>query len=176
MGRGCEVGVAPRCRMPEVRRGVSARTVVVTWTLVALIAPAACSSRPKRSAEAFCSTMRSEKKRILGQLDDADAQLDGGSGDPAESAVKLLMEIGQGIQAIGELRTYFHKLERVAPDEIRTEVGIVADAIDEQLDSAKDAVDNPLKALGGALVTGFMTSGQMQAVDTYAREHCGESI
>jgi hypothetical protein len=86
------------------------------------------------------------------------------------------MGLGATAQAIGELRTYFRKLERVAPEEIDTEVKIVAEAVDQQLKAAGGAAANPLGAFGSAVVTSITTSGQLQAVDRYARSNCGEAI
>jgi hypothetical protein len=113
--------------------------------------------------------MRSEKKRILGQLNAATKPTGDGTLD-------ALTGLGATAQAMGELRTYFRKLQRVAPDEIHTEVKIVSEAVDQQLKAAGDAAANPLGAFGSALVTSLTTSGQLQTVDTYARKHCGEGI
>lgn len=146
----------------------------LVWLLVMAVmlgvTGVACSDDgSERSVEAFCSTMRSEKKRILTQLEST-------SGSSSDDLAGVLAGLGASVQAIGELRTYFRKLERVAPSEIQTEVEIVSQAMDDQLKAAEDAIDNPIASLGSALLTGLTTSGQLQSVDDYARSNCGAGI
>lgn len=156
--------LAHRAQRPGPPRGAIAAALLLAVGVIV-----SCSNGSERSVEAFCSTLRSEKARILDQFESASAP----SGDGFADA---LSGLGASVQAMGELRTYFRKLERVAPDRIQTEVEIVAESIDRQFDAAKDAARDPLGAFGSALITGFTTSGQMQAVDRYARENCGEGI
>lgn len=127
---------------------------------------------PERSAAAFCQTMRSEKERILAQLEETSAA-GAASGDEFLAA---LSGLGASIQALGELRTYFQKLAKVAPEDIRTEIEIVAESYDQQVDDAGDGVTKPLETAVGALFEGLATSGQVSAVDEYARANCGEGI
>ena len=150
------------------------RPAYVVIACIATVSPlaAACSSGPERSVESFCSTMRSEKARILDQLKDAQNATAAGN----DQLASVLLGLGGSIQAIGELRTYFAKLSAVAPEEIRVEVEIVADAVNKQLDAAGDAASNPLGSLGSALVTSITTSGQLNAVNEFAKSNCGEGI
>ena len=131
-----------------------------------------CSSGPERSAEAFCSTLRSEKERILGQLSDGQAAAEAQD----DELVGMLTGLGASVQALGELRTYFGKLADVAPDEIRHEVEILEEEIGEQLDNAQNVADDPLGSLASAFVDSFSLSGQLSAVNDYAMDNCGESI
>lgn len=124
----------------------------------------------ERSAEAFCSTMKSEKQRILAQFE---ATSSAGSPESLEGA---LAGAGASIQALGELRTYLHRLSDVAPDEIQAPLEIVKDAYDKQFEQMGDAARNPLGALASGLVGSMATSGQLSELDAYAREHCGEGI
>lgn len=162
LGRSCDVAG---------RRRLAVRAALVA-VAVAVVAPACSSGGSERSTASFCSTMRSEKQRIRGQLDDAAAAQEAAGDDFA----MVLIGLGGSIQAIGELRTYFRKLAAVAPDEIRTEAEIVAESYDKQLDSAGDAVGDPLGGLGGLLMSSLTTSGQMNALDEFAFANCGEHL
>jgi hypothetical protein len=159
--------------MGSLRKAAAARSTRLALILVIAAGPmVACSGEPDRSVESFCSTMRSEKARILEQLEGVQAAAE--SSDDEFAGV--LLGLGGSMQALGELRTYFAKLSDVAPDEIRVEVEIVAEAMDKQLDAAGDAVGDPLGGLGSALMTSLTTSGQLAAVDEFARSNCGEGI
>lgn len=145
------------------------------WVLIVAImtATASCGdSGPIRSAAAFCGTLKSEKTRVTAQLNDT-VSAGQASGD---DLVAVLSTFGGSLQALGELRTYFAKLSAVAPNEIRTEVEIVAKSYDAQLDAASKAVSDPLGSLSSGLFSAMTTSGQMNSVDSYARTHCGEGI
>src|SRR5947209_5783098 len=85
-----------------------------------------------RSPEAFCSALHSEKQRILAEFN---ATSHAGSND---QLARLLLGLGASLQALGELRTYFHKLADVAPDEIKDDAQIVANDWDRQVSSASD--------------------------------------
>ena len=79
-------------------------------------------------------------------------------------------------QALGELRTYLRKLAIVAPNEIRTDAEIVAQGYDEQLKAAKDALKDPLSAIASSLIDGMMMSGQLNRLNQFALDNCGQSI
>ena len=147
------------------------RQVIALLTLALSVCTASCSDGT-RSPAAFCSTMRSEKRRILEQFEsiqDAGEQ----SGD---ALVVVIAQLGGSIQAYGELRTYFAKLGEVAPEEIRAEVEIVRDSLSDQIDRAGDAVSDPLGAIAGGIFSSIATSGQLEAVNNYALNNCGESV
>jgi len=135
-------------------------------------AAVSCSSGPERSVESFCTTLRSEKERILAQIDQGSAAAEAQSDELASG----MMSLGVTLQALGELRTYFHELADVAPDEVRTEVEIIRDEVDKQFDTAGDAASNPLGSLAEAVVSGFAMSGQMETVNNFAKDNCGEGI
>lgn len=139
---------------------------------VVLALTTACSNGPGRSAEAFCDTLHSEKQRILSQFQDAQQAADATNDELAS----VLAGLGGSIQALGELRTYFHKLADHAPEEIRTEAEIVADAYDDQMDAAGNAAANPLGALASGLFGSMAISGQLDTMNQFALQNCGESI
>lgn len=126
-------------------------------------------SRSERSAASFCRVLRSEKTRILQQFN-ATSRVGAGT------SVSALAGLGASLQAIGELRTYFHKLAKVAPSEIETEADIVAKQYDQLLDSMSNISSNPLAGLAGSLLSSVSISGQLNSLDTFARKNCGESI
>lgn len=134
--------------------------------LVAVMLSTACSGG--RSTEAFCSTLGSEKERIRGQLD---AGLDAMESQEDDFA-KALVGVGATMQSVGELRTYFDKLARVAPEEIRVEAEIVA----EEMANQTRVPELSLEGLASSLLGGVAISGQLESLDRYARQHCGESI
>lgn len=151
---------------------VSRRAGVATVAALLVVGTVGCSSSPERSTEAFCSTMKSEQARILAQFN---ATVDAGKASN-DGMTQALMGLGASIQALGELRTYFHKLSDVAPEEIRTEAEIVAQGYDDQLKAAKDAVSDPLGALASTLFEGMMMSGQLDTLNQFAVRECGQSI
>lgn len=137
--------------------------------LCAVLGVTGCGGQT-RSVSAFCNTLHSEKQRILAQFN---ATSQSGSSD---QLVRALAGVGASLQALGELRTYFHKLSDVAPDQIRDDAEIVAKDWDHQIDTAASAAAHPLSALAGALVTGVTTSGQLNSMNQFALTHCHESI
>lgn len=130
----------------------------------------ACVGGDERSVEAFCDTIESEQERILDQFDAA-----GGNAE-VDSFESMLAGLGASVQAIGELRTYFEKLAKVAPPEIQTEVEIVAREYDQMLDDVADAVDNPLGALVSGVMSSVEISGPVNTIDEYAVDNCGTHI
>jgi hypothetical protein len=154
--------------------GSSRRHRPALVALVVLVAALtmACSSGPERSAESFCRTLRAEKQRILDQLSEGSAAAEAQSDD----LLGVMMGLGVTVQALEELRTYFHKLADVAPEEIRTEVELVRDEFDTQFENAGDAASDPLGSLATSIFGSMAVSGQLDAVNSYAQEHCGEGI
>lgn len=145
------------------------RRAELTVALCAVVITS-CSNVEARSAERFCSTMLAEKSRIRAQFD---ALADSNTGD---NFLDVIGGLSASIQAIGELRTYFNKLAAVAPDEIRHEAEIVAQQYDHQLENVQNAMSNPLDAAVSAVVGSITISGQVNSLDRFARQHCGESI
>lgn len=135
--------------------------------LLLFIGPlASCvSSAPERSTANFCSTMKSEQTRILRQLDQTSSASDD------ENAKPFLNLVASG-QAIGELQTYFKKLAKVAPEEIRTETEILGDKIDE----VTTVSDLSITGIAKQLVSGISISGQLSTVNEFAKQNCGAPI
>ena len=116
--------------------------------------------------------MKSEQARILAQFN---ATVDAGNAS-SDGMVQALSGLGASIQALGELRTYLRKLAIVAPNEIRTDAEIVAQGYDDQLKAAKDALKDPLSAIASSLIDGMMMSGQLNRLNQFALDNCGQSI
>jgi hypothetical protein len=123
---------------------------------------------PTRSAEAFCATMTSEQERILAQF-----QQNAGPG-PTESDdfAEAFMTVFASVQALGELRTYFDKLAKVAPDEIQTEAEIIAEKMDTILEGPDVSVEGVVKSM----MLAIELSGPLDTLNAYALEHCGKGI
>lgn len=115
-------------------------------------------------------TLSSEKVPILDQLDANSNQ------DSEDPLVKGLSGIGASLQAVGELRTYFNKLSAAAPEEISEEAEIVAEQYDRQLDDAAGGASDPLGTTVSVIVGGVAVSGQLDALNSFALDNCGESI
>lgn len=154
-----QTGVSRRMRMENTRL---MRSVVTMTSLVALTAGlAGCGS--SRSVEAFCETHNNHKAQYLAAFDAANSAMAGGD--------FLAGLMGAGT-AVGDLNTMWKDLAKVAPDDIRTDVEIVADGWAKQSESAAEAADNPLKALASSLAGSFTLAGPMSRVDEYVRTHC----
>ena len=139
--------------------------------VVLLTSLTACSGS-QRTTAAFCSTMKSEQSRILAQFN---SSKDAAAGQN-DAFANALMGVGATVQALGELRTYFHKLSAVAPKEIEEETKLVADWYDDQVKSAKGAISNPLGSLASSALDGIMISGPMNTVNKFALQNCGQSV
>lgn len=126
---------------------------------------------PTRSAAAFCSTLHSEKQAILGQFNASSS-----SGGSPNSLMGALSGLGASVQAISELRTYFHKLADVAPSPIEDDASIVAQSYDEQMNGMGQAMSNPIAGAFGALIQGATYSGQLDAMNRFALQNCHESV
>lgn len=114
-----------------------------------------------RSTAALCNTLHFETQRILAQFN---ASSHPGSND---QLVQALSGLGASLQALRELRTYFHKLSDVGPDEIKE---------DQEVSNAANEAANPLSAFAGALASGAMDSGQLSTLNQFALTHCHESV
>lgn len=130
--------------------------------LLLVLPLAACGDG--RSPEAFCSTMETHKERYLAATDVALGNVERGD------ELGLLAGGAQMITAIGDLQVMWKDLAEVAPDDIRTDVEVIRDTTQEQLDAAKGG--DPLAMLSSGLVTGFTSAGSYQRVDAFVREHC----
>lgn len=152
-------------KMRWCRFGASASTALVGAALLV----GGCGGQT-RSVAAFCSTLHSEKQRILAEFNSTAHSVS------SDQLVQALSGLGASLQALGELRTYFHKLSDVAPDEIKAEAEIVAKDWDQQVADAANEAAHPLSALAGALINGATTSGQLNTLNQFALNNCHESI
>jgi hypothetical protein len=161
-------GMAPIAEDRSPRRQCS-HLAAAMLAVLALVA--GCSSGPERSTESFCNTLKSEQERILDQFEEVSSAA--GEGDGLS---QVLLGVGGSIQALGELRTYFDKLSKVAPTSIQSEMEIIAEQYDEQFDDIAAAADNPLAGLVGGIIDSIAISGQMNTVNQFALDNCGQSL
>lgn len=123
-----------------------------------------------RSTAAFCSTMLSQQKQILAQMNRT-ANANSGNG-----LAHAFDELGASVEGVSALSSYFDALAQVAPPAIEDDANTVAQSYKQELSDASDAASNPLGALGGALMTSMSSSYQMNAMNDFALKHCGHSI
>ncbi|MBB2988507.1 hypothetical protein [Terracoccus luteus] len=83
-----------------------------------------------------------------------------------------LAGLGGLMENLGEFTRMLHKLDELAPDEIKSEMSESVKAWDRQADTAQEMVKNPLGALAGGLASSIMSSGSMKAVDVWAKQNC----
>lgn len=151
------------------------RLVLTVLAVAGVVGVSSCSAfqdEQARTPERFCAVMTAEQTRIRGELEDGIDQME----TSEDELASVLIGLGSVGRATGQLRTYFRKLEAVAPEEVRPHVQAVAEAVDDQLDAASDAATDPLGSLASGLVSGLMASGDLDAVNTYALEHCGQGV
>ena len=109
--------------------------------------------------------MEDHKGRYLEAMNRAQGSVD-------DSALGLGLGMAQAVTALGDLQRMWEDLAEVAPKEIQGDVEAVREANAKQLDAAKEMTDNPLGALGGALLGGLAVSGSYQRIDTFTKSHC----
>lgn len=146
----------------SVLKGSRLRHATVLMAVSVLLA--GCGT--ERSPAAFCGVMDKHKERYLAAMADSTQSLESGTTGGA------LAGIGGGLAAISDLQTMWKELAEVAPEQIRVDVELIRDENQKQLDSAGDSLDNPLGALGSAMMSGFKTLGAYQRVDEFTRAHC----
>jgi hypothetical protein len=166
---GAALARAARPRAPWTALAiVFASVVVVAGVIGAVLVVVTKDDKPTRSVEAFCSTMKSEQKRIIDEFESSTDAAQASGDDFAEA----FLTIGASVQALGELQTYFSKLAKVAPEEIQTEAEIVADKIGDVL----KAPDLSFEGIAGSMMASMEIAGPINTLDTFAKEHCGQSI
>ena len=158
--------------LPPPTAGTIARMGIGAVLLLTSLTSMNACSESQRTAAAFCSTMKSEQSRILAQFN---SSKDAAAGQN-DAFANALMGVGATVQALGELRTYFHKLSAVAPKEIEEQTKLVADWYDDQVKSSKGAISNPLGTLASSALDGIMISGPMNTVNKFALQNCGQSV
>lgn len=136
---------------------------IIALALLGLLPLAACGDG--RSPEAFCSTMETHRERYLEATDAALGEVQRGDG------AGLLAGSAQMVVALGDLQVMWKDLADVAPDDIRSDVEVIRDATEKQLEAAGSGGD-ALSALTSGLMSGLTNAGSYQRVDSYVREHC----
>ena len=147
-------------RDQDARRGTGrgrrrARAAAAVLSLAGALVLTGCSGR---SPEAFCSELKTS-------MDGINAKYKATSND-------ALAGLGGLMENLGEFTRMLHKLDELAPDEIKSEMAESVKAWDRQADTAQEMVKNPLGALAGGLASGIMSAGSMKAVDAWAKTNC----
>lgn len=122
------------------------------------------------SATQFCDVLDAGAQRLQAAAEKAE------SSEPFHGLAIALSNLG-------EFSSLLHDLRDAAPSEIRADMATAAKVFDEQVDAttgaAGSAVDNPLKAIGGAVtasLNGLVHQAAFDRVDAYAEEHCGTAV
>lgn len=121
----------------------------------------------------YCRVLRSEKKRILDQLNKRSGEADAQHSEFASAILKL----GASVEALTELKTYFRRLAAVAPDKnIAIDLTTMADAYQKAEEDSVKSAGNPMKSLAVAALNSFVLRAPTQRVNDYTIANCGESI
>jgi hypothetical protein len=107
---------------------------------------------PRRSAEAFCRTLAEEKQRHLDKYSEREDKIVDKVREGDLSSL-LSVAVGSSSEAIQDMTVTFHKLEKVAPEEILPDVEALGDALERQQEVLKDLPDNPVGALTDSLTS-----------------------
>ena len=147
------------------RRGLAA----VAAAALAAVAVAGCGlGGETRSADAYCDTYESGFEKIKSDYPEVDQYSSSG-----ENALVLLLQTGS---AYGDIVALIGEMAEVSPDEVRTDVERVHKTLQDQLDSAGDAVSDPFGTLAGQVVKSITNAGAFERMDRYTLEHCGEHM
>lgn len=118
-----------------------------------------------RSEKAFCSQLQSGNDKMRANYE---------ASDPDDA----LSSFGAVFANMGQYTTMLHKLDDVAPDEIKSEMHDSREAWDKAADNAPDGIG--LDSIAGSWMQTFMlammSNASMSAVDNYAQQHCGLKV
>jgi hypothetical protein len=131
--------------------------VAVTVIVVAAIGGTAFGAHavvtPQRSTANFCKVYSQEKAKYI-----RDTSSD---------------NVGVGLMAVMAVPQLFDKLDKVAPDEIESDVANIRDSLKKSMDAgASGTPDNPFAGLGGALVAGLQSAQSWQNVSNFVDQRC----
>ncbi|MFL5955562.1 MAG: hypothetical protein ACJ76I_15800 [Gaiellaceae bacterium] len=146
------------------------RATGIAAIAVAVFGAAGCGSTT-RSVSSYCHTYAAQKSAYLDKYN-AQAKAVQGSSDPLAGA---LGAAAMSVEAMGDVRAMFDRLDRVAPESIEPDVAAVRDSFSQQLDAMKGVATNPLGALMGGLISGIASSGSFQRVDGWTKQNCGST-
>jgi hypothetical protein len=141
---------------------------LVASILAAAAATAGCGLGETRSAEAYCDKYETGFAAIKSDYPEVDQY-----STSDENPLVLLLQTGS---AYGDIVALIGEMADVSPDEVRSDVERVHETLKEQLDSAGDAVSDPLGTIAGQLVKGVANAGAFERMDQYTLEHCGEHM
>ena len=122
---------------------------------------------PTRSVEAFCATYHDEKAAFIDKYNERQDAV-----DSMEGLDGIVLGLGSAIEAVGDTKVMFDKLEAVAPEEIQADVAAVRDSLQQQLEAAGEVASDPFGAFGSGLVSGLASMGSWDRVDHYIQENC----
>lgn len=135
------------------RRPLLARTFSAAG-LAGLLVLSVAACTPTRSVAAYCSTVQQHKQRYLAAMNNASSA----------GSLTGLLEAGS---AIGDLKSMWDDLAKVAPADIQTDSETVRDAWDKANDDAGD------RNFFGAAVVALSSAAAMERVNDYIAKNCG---
>ena len=120
-----------------------------------------------RSTRSFCATLTSKNAQIKSTYA---SQLQ------AQSAQGSLLTLVTATQALGDLKTMVHELNRKAPDEIKGDMQTVSDNFDSSTKFPGFGTNAIISSLASAFVDALMSSGAYGRVDAFAKSNCGMGL
>lgn len=130
------------------------RLLTLSAFIILMTSLSACGGASARSVTAYCDTVAKHRDRYLAAMDEASSS--GG-----------LEGLLTGVGAIGDIKTMWVDLAKVAPDEIQTDTEAVRDAWKDTEDAANSG--NYI----GIFTSAFSNSGPAERVNDYIVENCG---
>jgi hypothetical protein len=128
--------------------------------------------KPQRSVAAFCKTYQTTALALRSKYDN---QVDAAVAEK-DDATSLFMGVSSLLEAQGDIAVLFDRLERVAPDDIQSDVAALRDTFQQNAKSTAQNATNPFGLLASGLVSAFQNQGSYKRVDQYIRNHCDLSF
>ncbi len=154
------------CSSGDCDRGTSRVGSGVAVAVLSLLAIGISGCGSNRSVQAFCDTYHEQKTAFIDRY--------GGSTklgkDP--SLGESFAALANGLASVGDVVVIFDELDKVAPDDIESDVARVRDSIQSQIDGAGGMISDPLGAVAGGLVSGLTSAGSFQRVSDYVSVNC----
>lgn len=156
-------GPAPNPEPREERHTGTWVAVVVAALLLIIYLIHTHPWGPHRSVSAYCHTWQAEGNKLHNQWKQQLAQ-----GDPNDPFSSVPTVFG----APKDLATFFDRLEKVSPDDIKDDVARERDAWQAISDNLGANASNPASFFIAALMVSGQTAGAESRIDTWTRTHC----
>ena len=147
---------------------------ILTGVLATALTLSGCmgssSSEPTRSKAAFCATFKKQAIALHDKYESADQAASDGT------SLGMLSGFSSIVQAPGDMVVLFDSLDKAAPNDIEPSVAEVLNSLRKMQDAQKDALTNPLSALGSGLVSALTSGGAYQQVNDYITANCDLSF